>query len=166
MEAKDVIAFEKQISDIVGQECQFEYIAYDGAARISKENVPSDGTLRDSLNSLKARYHQDYFIFIQTMAKSVVSQMRTYQLPGCCGICVSSAAHVSPYFRNRGINTILNKFRIEFAKHLGYTVLMCTDISNNKPEKQTLIKNGWKDIHHFINQRTNNGVDISIINLI
>lgn len=97
--------------------------------------------------------------------KRIISSFSLQQLPGCCGICVSFHNNIDPKFRGNGLNVILNNFRIELARYLGYTILMCTDVHNNIPQKKTLIKNGWQDIFRFRNKRTDNLVDISIVQL-
>lgn len=169
MEAKDVIDVEQRISQIIGKECHFEFIRYDGAKRIevNKSQDQSDGFLRDNLGNLPGYYNFDYYLYLKAPEDgNYIAYMRQYQLPGCCGVAVSSGVHVSYLCRNRGINTILNKFRIELAKHMGYSVLMCSDIDSNEPSKRTLARNGWKDIYHFKNRRTNNTVNISIVSLL
>lgn len=169
MDTNDVVAVEKQVGEIIGSDCWFEYARYDGAKRLDEEmmkvNHQSDGLLREKLNTFPQYYHNDYLFYLKTNGGNIVSNMRLYQLPGCCGVAVSSASMVYVPYRQKGLNTILNKFRIELAKHMKYSVLMCSDLAGNIPSKKTLAKNGWKDIFQFKNQRTNNVVDISVINL-
>ena len=62
----------------------------------------------------------------------------------------------------KGINTILNNFRIAVAEYLDYGLLLCTDVSNNIAEVKTLDKNGWKHIHEFKNPRTGNILNVTI----
>lgn len=92
----------------------------------------------------------------------VVSKFKLIQMSGCCGICISTETYVYPEFRGKGINIILNNFRIDIAKHLGYGLLMCTDLKSNTPQMKTLDKNGWKHIHEFKNPRTGNMLNITI----
>ena len=91
-----------------------------------------------------------------------ISLFKLIQMTGCCGICVSTAVLVYPEYCNKGINTILNNFRIDIAKELGYGILLCTDVSDNTAEVKTLDKNGWKHIYNFRNPRTSNKINISI----
>lgn len=104
-------------------------------------------------------------IFINSKNGLQISKFKLVQMTGCCGICVSTGNHISKEYRGKGLNKIFNQFRIDVASHLGYTVLLCTDVHNNQPQKKTLIRNGWKDIYSFTNKRTDNLVDISVINL-
>ena len=93
---------------------------------------------------------------------NLISTFRLLQMVGCCGICISTGTYVHPDFRGKGVNIILNNFRIDIAKHLGYGLLMCTDLKSNTPQMKTLDKNGWKHIHEFKNPRTGNILNITI----
>ena len=92
----------------------------------------------------------------------VVSKFELVQMSGCCGICISTGTHVHPEFRGKGVNSLLNNFRIDIAKDLGYGLLMCTDLKSNTPQMKTLDKNGWKHIHEFKNPRTGNILNITV----
>lgn len=91
-----------------------------------------------------------------------ISEFKLLQMPGCCGICISTGTYVNPDFRGKGVNILLNNFRIDIAKHLGYGLLMCTDLKSNTPQMKTLDKNGWKHIHEFKNPRTGNILNVTI----
>lgn len=84
------------------------------------------------------------------------------QLPGCCGVCVSTGAYVYEAYRKKGVNILTNKLRQDLAREAGYTVLLCTDIDSNTPERYTLKTCGWHDILQFTNRRTGNVVNISV----
>ena len=92
----------------------------------------------------------------------VISRFELAQMLGCCGICISTGTYVHPEFRGKGINSLLNNFRIAIAKDLGYGLLMCTDLKSNTPQMKTLDKNGWKHIREFKNPRTGNILNITI----
>ena len=92
----------------------------------------------------------------------IISQFKLIQMPGCCGICISTGTYINPEFRGKGVNIILNNFRIDIAKHLGYGLLMCTDLKSNTPQMKTLDKNGWKHVHEFNNPRTGNILNVTI----
>jgi len=100
--------------------------------------------------------------FTVTNTKIIISNFTLVQMIGCCGICVSTGVFVSNNYKNKGVNTILNNFRIDIAKELGYGILLCTDVSDNIAEVKTLDKNGWKHIYNFRNPRTSNKINISI----
>lgn len=92
----------------------------------------------------------------------IISTFKLIQMIGCCGICVSTNVFVTSKYRNKGVNTILNNFRIAVAEYLDYGLLLCTDVSNNIAEVKTLDKNGWEHIYNFRNPRTGNNINISI----
>ena len=92
----------------------------------------------------------------------IISQFKLIQIPGCCGICISTGTYINPEFRGKGVNIILNNFRIDIATYLGYGLLMCTDLKSNTSQMKTLDKNGWKHIHEFKNPRTGNILNVTI----
>lgn len=94
-----------------------------------------------------------------------IGSFELHPMINCCGICVSTRAYVHPDFRNVGLNTILNSLRIDIARFLGYSLLLCTDVTSNEAQRKVLARNGWRDIYRFLNRRTGNLVAISVINL-
>lgn len=98
-------------------------------------------------------------------AHSRIASFRLTRMPGCCGVCISTENHIEPNYRGRKLNNLLNEFRMAVARELGYTIMLCSDVSTNTPQKKTLIKNGWKDIYQFKNKRTNNIIDLSVVEL-
>ena len=103
--------------------------------------------------------------FDGTLTDTLVASFELHPMINCCGICVSSRAYVAMAWRHRGINNVLNSLRIDIARHLDYSVLLCTDDVSNIPQRKTLSRNGWRDIFRFVNRRTNHTVAISVINL-
>lgn len=87
------------------------------------------------------------------------------QLPGCCGVAISTRAVVGVPYRKRGLGALLNELRKDIAREAGYTVLMCTDVTRNTPQRKILEKNGWKNVFSFVNRRTGNEVAISVVEL-
>ncbi len=94
-----------------------------------------------------------------------ISTFKLYEMPHCCAIMISCNVDVKEKYRNKGIGTILNKFRQEIGLLLGYSLLLCTDIEQNTHQRRLLKNNGWKDIYNVLNKRTGNNVFISVINL-
>ena len=95
----------------------------------------------------------------------LVASFKLYPMINCCGICVSTQAMVTAAYQHKGLGTLLNQVRIDIARSLGYSLLLCTDIEKNAYQRKILARNGWRDIANFINRRTNNRVYISCINL-
>jgi GNAT superfamily N-acetyltransferase len=109
--------------------------------------------IKDNPNGIKFKVMNKY---------NIISEFKLIQMSGCCGICISTGTYVSPDFRGKGVNILLNNFRIDIAKHLGYGLLMCTDLKSNTPQMKTLNKNGWKHIHEFKNPRTGNILNVTV----
>lgn len=97
--------------------------------------------------------------------KQTIASFELYKLPHCCAILVSCKAWVSEKYRGKRVGTTLNNLRQEIGRVLGYSTLMCTDIEQNKHQRQLLATNGWKDIYSVKNKRTENKVFVSVINL-
>jgi len=103
--------------------------------------------------------------YVVILDKCLVASFELYKLPHCCAILVSCKAFVAEKFRGKRVGTTLNTMRQDIGRLLGYSSLMCTDISQNTYQRQLLETNGWKDIHQVKNKRTGNTVFVSIINL-
>lgn len=101
-------------------------------------------------------------INLETDKEDFISSFTLTPFPGCCAFCISHNSFISLNYRNKGLQTILNKMRQEIVKYYGYTGIICTDIETNIPQRRVLYKNKWKDIYNVVNKRTNNKVFISI----
>lgn len=97
--------------------------------------------------------------------KSTLGYFYLEQLPGCCGVIVLNTMQVCHGYTHLGIGLLLNELAKEIAKVHGYTVMLATDKHNNLPQRRILMKNNWVDVHQFVNKRTENTVDISIVDL-
>jgi GNAT superfamily N-acetyltransferase len=96
----------------------------------------------------------------QEVARGLIQQM-----PGCCGLCISTAASVHPSYRGKGIGTLMNEFRIDVARYADYGAMICTDVLHNDAQQKILTKNGWSNIFEFDNPRTGNAIGIHIIDV-
>lgn len=126
--------------------------------------VPAWEKIGDSIPSRKL---MNFAIgeYRMTVRDREASTWKLYQMPHCCGIIVSCNVHVVVDFRNKRLGSLLNTFRQELGRLLGYSCMMCTDIETNDHQRRILATNGWKDVHNVINKRTNNRIYISVINL-
>ncbi len=104
-------------------------------------------------------------IYARTKEGATISSFSLSQLHGCCGVCISYHSFVCHDYRNKGVASLLNQMRQEIGKYLGYSLLICTDVVNNLPQSKILEKNEWKHVHRFQNKRTNNLLNLSVINL-
>ena len=72
---------------------------------------------------------------------------------------------VYPKWRNKGVGTLLNKFRCELAKQDGFGLMLCTDVVDNTAQKFVLFRNGWNSLLQFNNPRTGHMVNLSVKDL-
>lgn len=120
--------------------------------------------IHTEIEYVKDACHGLYFNLLDADDRTV-SGFKLIQMPGCCGICISTGCFVANHCCNKGVGNLLHEFRKEISKCLGYTVLMCTDRVENTHQLKILDKNGWKHVHQFNNKRTGNDVNISIVTL-
>lgn len=92
----------------------------------------------------------------------IVSSSTLVQVPGCCGLCLSTGATVKEELRGLGIGSIMSELRIEVAKLAGFSAIMCTDVKTNTPQQAILAKMGYERIFEFNNTKTGNDIQIHI----
>jgi len=95
-----------------------------------------------------------------------VSKFNLQQLPGCCGVLLSTGSSVCGKYQGKGVATRLNAFRRAIAHHEGYSLMLCTDVASNTPQSKVLARNGWKNVHTFVNARTHNTLNISVAEIL
>lgn len=120
---------------------------------------PDDLTI-ETVTEICERYH-----FVIKCNGDYVANFSLVAMPGCCGIVVSTGAGVMPRYREKGVGTLLNQFRIELAQAAGYGAMICTDVVQNRPQQRILLNNGWEEVFTFTNPRTDNIVAIHAINV-
>lgn len=110
------------------------------------------------------QFEGDHYQVELSSGKQVAGWMLK-EMPGCCGMCVSTGAYVMPDFRQRGLGKLLNNLRIAIATELKFGMLFCTDILANEPQQKILANNGWSQIDEFKNPKTNNVIGLHSIKL-
>lgn len=149
-----------EIAQIVGSPVDlYDYNRQTGAekhiaAPIGVDVWENSHALKDTIFVVKATHKNG--------TKSNVTWFRVVLFPGCCALCISTAAQVFDPYRHKGINNIANKIRQEIGKISGYTTMICTDVEDNTAERKTLARNGWADVYKVRNRRTNNMVIVSV----
>ncbi|HEC67062.1 MAG TPA: GNAT family N-acetyltransferase [bacterium] len=78
--------------------------------------------------------------------------------PGCCAYGVPYNTYVDEQARGLGIGSLLQHFKIELAKEIGWSYLMCTTKADNDVQNHVLRKHGWERIDTRLNSRTNNAI--------
>ena len=92
-----------------------------------------------------------------------IARFSLIQLPGCCGVVVSTGASVSEKYRKLGIGKLLCEMRSHIAFRWNYSLMHCTDVTTNKPQQAILKDLGWKKNLEFVNCRTKNTVALHTI---
>ncbi len=119
--------------------------------------------IRDILGNVSiVQYKENFFVRSNDV---LVSSFSLVAMPGCCGICVSINSLVVSEFRGKGLGSLLNSMRKQIAWDMGYSLLMCTNLSDNIPQKKILSKNGWEVLKVFFNQKTGKEVEIQTVDL-
>src|SRR3990172_12791474 len=76
--------------------------------------------------------------------KTKVAQFTLSQLPGCCGIAVSTETYVDPNFRRQGLGTMLLQVKEALAREFGFSLLLATVKLSNEAEIACLTKAEWR----------------------
>lgn len=103
-------------------------------------------------------------IFVLKNGKKEIGEFKLIQLPGCCGVCVLFNVEVRYSEQNKGIGKILFKKAVEIAREMKYTTLICTTVDDCVSTK-IVKKQEWTKIYDFINKKTENKVNLNIIDL-
>lgn len=88
-----------------------------------------------------------------------LASWRLVQLPGCCGILISTDAQIYPNYQKKGWGKIFNKVRQKQATLMGYGQLMCTVDRKNTAQQKILSSNGWVLRSTMTNPKTSNQID-------
>ena len=158
--------FKSDISKIIGRNICIKTNPYLGSyLNKTADKDPQELTI-DFLRYNKESYQSVHFSIIAPPTgddrSREVAKFALQQMPGCCGLLVSTGSFVNVRYRNKGIGHRLNQFRQQLAHQLGYSALICTDVHSNDPQRKILKKNGFQDIYQFTNARTGNVLDISV----
>lgn len=81
------------------------------------------------------------------------------EFPGCNSLVVSNHAYVYKEHRGKGHGKDNHRLRLDRAKALGYSAIICTVLDSNATEKHILRTNGWEICGQFVNHE---GVMIDI----
>ena len=85
-----------------------------------------------------------------------------YPMPGCCGMVVSTATFLFPDFRGTEISVKFRELKNNLAKHLGYSCMIATGITDDVLSHKNLLKSNYEIVKNFTNSRTDNKLDIAV----
>lgn len=115
--------------------------------------------------SVEGKNKVEYRFILRNERDKIISYFELREMPGNCGMCISTDAYVSIEYRKKGIGKALNLARVDIARRLKYSILICTIKEYNIPQKRILKNNGWKLDYTFVNPRTKNLIGVYHINL-
>jgi predicted GNAT superfamily acetyltransferase len=99
------------------------------------------------------------FTFIDSDNESITI-FKLSQMEACNGICISSKVEIFEKYRGKGLGKSFCSLRGDLAAHFGYSLLHCTVVDANKPQRKIMAANGFRDIQSFKNENTGNTVII------
>lgn len=96
-----------------------------------------------------------------------VAQFSVSHMPGCCGIIVSHGTIVNNKYANKKLASELHKIKIDLAKALNFSSMICTDIASisHSIQRKILDKNEWQEVAKFNNLNSGNDVAVFFKNL-
>lgn len=101
-----------------------------------------------------------------------VAEWAFYELPGNCGVAVSSSVWINERYRGIGLNEVLNKMRQRMARLANYGGLLATTIADyqtpptdggekrSRPENATLRSRGFKNFKPLRNPNSGNRIQV------
>jgi len=101
--------------------------------------------------------HKDY--------RTKIASFCLTEMPHCCGLIISHGMYIGYGFENRGIGKALHECRLQIMRELGYSCAICTDMEDNPAQKKILKRFKWKTVHTFLNDNSDNEVNISVLDL-
>jgi len=130
---------------------------------IIKEFFPDDCAQLENSLDVTIRKTMEYYPngdVIPPISKYLVAYWRIREMPGCCGVVVSTQSTVFNDFKGKGLGQKALQCRIKLAEEMGYSQIVCTVTEDNAVERHILEKYGFKQITDlkFGNKRTGNTV--------
>ena len=102
---------------------------------------------------------------LTTEDRNLLYRFHLAGFPGCCGILISHSAYTFAQKR-QGLHSYMSPVKQELAAYLGYSVLLATDIADNRGTATVMQRDGWETIRTFNNlRRTRNDVNIYAVDV-
>lgn len=97
----------------------------------------------------------EYQTFNSMIFKYNIGKYSLTPMPGSTAdVLISHNAVVYEGQQNQGFGQNLHKQRLEKAKELGYSYVICTVNKDNEKQIHILEKNGWNEIDSFVSKCT------------
>jgi|SRR5882672_9635913 len=88
------------------------------------------------------------------------AQYQLEGMPGCHGMVVSHSSRIIPEMQHVGLGDHFHKERLALMRDSGASCGICTVREDNLIQRLLLHKNGWTQVHAFLNKQTKNRVQI------
>lgn len=90
------------------------------------------------------------------------------QMWGLCGMAVVHNANVSDTYTKKGLGKLLAQMKIDMATNMGYGSLVMSnvDFPSRAPHRKIAMGAGFRDLYTFKNPRTQNKINLMVIDLI
>lgn len=89
-----------------------------------------------------------------------VANFKLIEMPGCCGVLVSTNSFVQTEYSGRGIGTFLQSVKEWFAVKMQVGLLIATVVNDNKAEERVLNKTGWVPVSSLLNPKTGRLINV------
>lgn len=103
--------------------------------------------------------------FLVRSLEGPIATFSLQELPGCCGVIVSYWSEVTPTYRKKGIGAELLEIRMMAARAMKYGSMLATVDKSNDEEVVLLNRARWDKVKEFRNPRTQNLIEIYLVNL-
>jgi|WetSurSiteA1Bulk_404760.scaffolds.fasta_scaffold12027_3 hypothetical protein len=119
------------------------------------------------LQYMPSEYGVTFFIREVDSRGPVVAQFSMSHMPGCCGIIVSHGTVIAQKYIGKKLGTELHKIKLEIAKMLNFSSMLCTDVASGSHavQRKILDKNEWQEVAKFNNLNSGNNVSVFFKNL-
>lgn len=88
--------------------------------------------------------------------RELITKFKLTAMVGCNGIVISSSVSINSKHRGKGYGSLFCELRERIANLLGYSMITCTVVESNEPQKRIMAKRGWEILHKFQNRKTGN----------
>ena len=137
---------------------------------IEQLNLPKNTTLellqvRGDYNR-RAHLHQQWFgsyncgmFHITINNKELLYEFNLSEMPGCCGIVISTTCKIHSDYQNKGLNKVLTDLKESMAYRAGFTVMLVTEITHENHRADTSrnvigLKKNFSLLKTFKNKRS------------
>lgn len=113
-----------------------------------RERIPREGLVLSVLLDRQAMT-KDNVLIQYKMGHTIFAHSSLTGFSGNHLIIISHNMYVYYDWRNKGIGTLLNIFRSEVLKQIGFKCIICTVRNDNTPQMRIMHNNGWRGLDYY-----------------